>query len=175
VSRDGTSIAVKVSALTVDPFSSLPVVIMTDERGRSVIPVAIGLGEAPAIAAELDRIELERPMSHQLLAALLAKAGAEVEAVEICDLVDNTFHAAVHLALANGERVAQEARPSDAIALALRTGAEIRVATEVMDKLARVSTGDEWGEIAAAAPARSDESPEVLEGLADEAFGKWKV
>lgn len=167
----------KVSALTVDPFTSLPVVIMTDDLGRSVIPVAIGLGEAPAIAAELDRIELERPMSHQLLAALLAKAGAEVEAVEICDLVENTFHASVHLALANGERVAQDARPSDAIALALRTGAEIRVATAVMDKLAHVRMRDEWNDIVPAAPAtfQSDEGSEVLERLADEAFGKWKL
>jgi len=168
-----------VSALTVDPFTSLPVVILVDDSGRTVVPVSVGIGESSAIATELDGIELERPMTHQLLAAMLASAGVEVQFIEVSDLVDGTFYATVNLVLANGECVAQDARPSDALALALHVGSEIRVSSRVVARLAHRGPRIDWAEIscgcARASAGPADDGAELLEGLADDAFGKWKV
>ncbi len=174
------TIDVKVSALTVDPFTGLPVVLLVDDSGRAVVPISVGIGEASAIATEIDHIELERPMTHQLLASMLAAAGVRVCSVEVCDLIDSTFYATVNLALANGDLVAQEARPSDALALALHTHSPIRVAARVVDRLARSPARTEWSGIACGCPgagayASADDGADLLEGLSDEAFGKWKV
>jgi bifunctional DNase/RNase len=180
LSRQDATIGVKVSALTVDPFTGLPVVILVDDSGRSVVPISVGIGEASAIATELDHIDLERPMTHQLLASMLCAAGVRIRSIEVCDLIENTFYATVNLTLPNGDRVAQEARPSDALALALHTGSPIRVATRVVNRLARSPARDEWSALVCGcsrtgAYASADDNAELLEGLADEAFGKWKV
>lgn len=178
--RQDATIEVMVSALTVDPFTGLPVVLLVDDTGRTTIPISVGLGEATAIATEIDHIELERPMTHQLLASMLSAAGVSIGSVVVRDLVDNTFYATVNLTLANGERVAQDARASDALALALHTGSPIRVASRVVEGLARSPARVEWSGFACGCSrARSytgaDEGAELLEGLSDEAFGKWKV
>lgn len=128
------TVRMKVSALSVDPVTGLPAVLLTDERCRVALSIAVGLGEASSIAAELNKVELERPATHQLMGALLASAGVEVEQIVIHDLRDHTFHARIHLRLPTGERVAQDGRTSDALALALHLGAEIRVALSVLDK-----------------------------------------
>jgi bifunctional DNase/RNase len=179
VLRHDATIPVKVSALTVDPFTSLPVVILADDFGRTSIPISIGLSEASAIATELDKIELERPMTHQLFAAMLAKAGVEIEAVEVHDLVEGTFYAIIYLSLSNGESIIQDARPSDALALALHTGADIVVATRVVDKLFSMESCQrgfcECQAESRPVSVQADEATELLEGLGDEAFGKWKV
>ena len=130
------TVRMKVSALSVDPVTGLPAVLLTDERCRSTLSVAVGLGEASSIAAELNEVELERPATHQLMGALLESAGVMVEQVVIYDFRDHTFHARIHLRLPTGERVAQEGRTSDALALALHKGVEIRVALSVLDKAA---------------------------------------
>jgi bifunctional DNase/RNase len=134
-------IAMKVSALTVDPLTGVPVAILTDDLSGTTVPVGIGLGEASAIAAELDDIDLERPMTHQLMSELLHAAGARVVRVELRELVDDDssamYTASVALELAGGGRVEREARPSDALALALRSGAPIWVALEVVEKRGR--------------------------------------
>lgn len=169
-----------VSALTVDPYTGLPVVLLVDESGRTIVPISVGIGEASAIATELDHIELERPMTHQLLASMLEAAGVRVRSIEVRDLVDRTFFATVNLTLANGDRIAQEARPSDALALALHTGSPIRVAARVIERVAQSPMRVEWssqvcGCSRSTAYAATDEGTGLLEGLADEAFGKWKV
>ena len=163
-----TTIPVRVSALTVDPFTNLPVVILVDDLEGTTIPISVGIGEATAIATELDHIELERPMTHQLVAAMLAKLGAVVEAVEVRDLVGGIFYATIRLTLENGECITQDARPSDALALALHTGAEITVTPRVVDKLCRCRNGRH-------AHHTNPGSSLDLEGLGDDAFGKWKV
>jgi bifunctional DNase/RNase len=133
-------ISMRVSALAVDPLTGVPVAILTDDRSGTTVPVGIGLGEASAIAAELDDIDLERPMTHQLMSDLLRAAGARVVRVELRDGGDSsaTFSASVALELAGGGSVEREARPSDALALALRCGAPIWVAMSVVDRLAAV-------------------------------------
>ncbi len=129
-------ISMRVSALAVDPLTGVPVAILTDDRSGTTVPVGIGLGEASAIAAELDDIDLERPMTHQLMSDLLRAAGARVVRVELRDGGGSaTFSASVALELAGGGSVEREARPSDALALALRSGAPIWVAMSVVERL----------------------------------------
>src|SRR5262245_29571022 len=111
--EDPGSIPVTVATLSQDPITGLPVVVLAGDGGRTLVPIAVGLAEATALAAELDGIELERPMAHHLLAALLAQLGARVCAVEVCDFVDGTFYAAIHLVRADGTALVQDARPSD--------------------------------------------------------------
>jgi bifunctional DNase/RNase len=141
---DSSSIPVTVAALAQDPITGLPVVVLAGDGGRTVVPIAVGLAEATALAAELDRIELERPMGHHLLAQVLVQLGAQIGAVEICDYVDGTFYAAIHLVAADGRALVQDARPSDALALALHTGTPVRVSARVVDALGRMDLAADW-------------------------------
>lgn len=130
-------VVMKVSMLTVDPCTGLPAVLLEAQSGdHTVAPlsISIGAGDAPAIAAELDGIEFERPCTHQLMCGLLADAGARVERVEIYGAVQGHYRVRIHLLLAGDIRVAREGRPSDALALALHTGAPIEVATSVLGR-----------------------------------------
>lgn len=137
-------LAMKVSALTVDPLTGVPLAILTDDLSGTSVPVGIGLGEASAIAAELDSIDLERPMTHQLMSELLRATGARVVRVELREVPESlagrssaVFGATVALELADGTPVEREARPSDALALALRAGAPIWVEMSMVDRLSK--------------------------------------
>jgi bifunctional DNase/RNase len=178
--EDDCTLSMKVASLTVDPFTSLPVVILRDDLDQTAVPISVGLSEASAIAAELDGIELERPMTHHLMSEMLDKAGVVVEYIVVRDVEENTFFATVHLLLPCGTEVVQDARPSDALALALRCKADIRVASRVIRKLLRLESPGPW-QVAHAPPGVDysvdysvDEGADLLEGLGDEAFGKWK-
>jgi bifunctional DNase/RNase len=131
----------KVSALTVDPLTGVPLAILTDDMSGTSVPVGIGLGEASAIAAELDSIDLERPMTHQLMSELLRATGARVVRVELREMSGGrssaVFGATVALELADGSPVEREARPSDALALALRSGAPIWVERSMVERLSK--------------------------------------
>jgi bifunctional DNase/RNase len=169
----------------VDPFSELPVLILEDASGLISIGVDVGTSEAQAIASELANVELERPVSHDLIKTILGECGARVEWVELREVRRDTVYAAIVLGLAPGTRVAIDARPSDAIAVALRTGARILVARKVIDKArrARGPGGDHHlvllpgdGDAAAGeGPPPGLDGAWILEALADEDFGKWKM
>ncbi|HWM84790.1 MAG TPA: bifunctional nuclease family protein [Kofleriaceae bacterium] len=154
------------SALAVDPLTGVPIAILTDDLSGTTVPVGIGLGEASAIAAELDDIDLERPMTHQLMSDLLRAAGARVVRVELRDLAGSDSSAmviaSVSLELADGGTVEREARPSDALALALRTGAPIWVAVSVVEKLGPGSSP--WDPLAASRRERRRRRPSTLPG-----------
>jgi uncharacterized protein len=179
VSGDEGFIPMQVSALAVDPLTNVPVVILADPVGGTTLPVSVGLGEAPAIAAELDGIELERPMTHQLMAALLDAAGARVVRVELRNSVRARVSAAIVIERTGGQIAERTARPSDAIALALHCQAPISVAASV---LAAARETASWGSSPAfdsgddGLDAFDDTTdPALLERLGDEAFGKWKM
>jgi bifunctional DNase/RNase len=159
-----------VFGLTIDPFTNSPIMILKDGTGDKSMPIWIGLLEATAIASELEKVHFSRPMTHDLLKNVLDQLGARVAKVEVCDLKNNTFYAMIHLLLAD-KTMTIDARPSDAIALALRTESPIFVSDDVIERSTNVdTTGKE--EVA------GDEGKkwsDILENLDPEDFGKYKM
>ena len=141
----------KVGGLTVDPYTNTPIVLLKDLEDKDVVPIWIGFFEASAIATQLEKVKLSRPMTHDLIKNILDTMGAKVIRVEVTDLRDNTFYALIHIEL-NGTHYTIDSRPSDAIALALRTGSPIFVNEEVIEKSrkteAQKTEGEEkWDEL----------------------------
>ncbi|MEZ5331307.1 MAG: bifunctional nuclease family protein [Thermoanaerobaculia bacterium] len=125
-------VRMEVRGLMLDPGSNMPIVVLRDPERELFLPIWIGVFEANAIAMRMEGVEPPRPMTHDLLDAAIRSLGAEVEKVLISDLRENTFYAVLHLRM--GEReVALDARPSDALALALRTEAPIFVLESVLE------------------------------------------
>src|SRR2546430_15461813 len=125
-------IEMSIKGLMVDPISNMPIVILRDKEGSKTLPIWVGMFEANAIALQIENISTPRPMTHDLLRNVIHDLNASVEKIVVCDLQENTFYALIYLAL-NGGTVAIDARPSDAIALALRTRAPIFVEDTVID------------------------------------------
>jgi len=125
-------IEMTIKGLMVDPISNMPIVILRDKDGSKTLPIWVGMFEANAIALQIENISTPRPMTHDLLRNVIHDLKASVQKIVVCDLQDSTFYALIYL-LINGEVVAIDARPSDAIALALRTRAPIYVEEAVID------------------------------------------
>jgi uncharacterized protein len=125
-------IEMSIKGLMVDPISNMPIVILRDKDGTRTLPIWVGMFEANAIALQIENISTPRPMTHDLLRNVIQDLKATVEKVVVCDLQDGTFYALIYLR-AHGELVAIDSRPSDAIALALRTRAPIFVEEAVID------------------------------------------
>ncbi|MDX1671706.1 MAG: bifunctional nuclease family protein [Balneolaceae bacterium] len=136
--------------------------ILTEVDGNRRLPIIIGTFEAQAIALELEHIKPPRPMTHDLLKNVIQSFGAELKQVFINDLSEGTFYAQI-IYRNNGEQVEQDARPSDAIALAIRFDAPIFVADEVLEEAGIVSDADEQTSAAisssTAASAASEQKP----------------
>ena len=161
---------VNIAGLTMDPASNTPIIILKSEEDDQAIPIWIGLLEATSIASALQQIEFDRPMTHDLFKNFAETVNAYVIRVEVCDLKDNTFYARIYFE--DGERTFDmDARPSDAIAIALRFGAPIYVDDKVVQQSKK---GDGPSEV-------FDESEEgkkwadYLEKLSPEDFGKYKI
>lgn len=164
-------IEMRVDGITVDPMTEMPILILKDPQGKAALPIWVGFLEAGAIASELEHIKLARPMSHDLMKKLLDELGARILHVEITDLRENTYYAAV--TLQHGTRVLElDARPSDAIALALRAGCPVRVEESLIEKARDIDL--RRGPSAPRGEAR-DASGDRLAILPSEAFGKWKM
>ena len=165
--RDAAQVEMKVSGLAIDPFTNMPILILKDLQGRDAVPIWIGLIEASAIATELEKIELSRPMTHDLMKTILCAVGVSVVRVEVTDLRDNTFYASILLAR-DGHNFAVDSRPSDAIALALRTGCAITVARKVIEK----SKSIDLRCLREDGPGVDEETyRRFLENLSEDAFG----
>lgn len=133
-------VEMKVKSLMMDPVTQTPIVILRDPSGKTILPIWVGLFEANAIALKLENIETPRPMTHDLLRAVLETMNATVERISITDLKDSTFYASV-LLRCNGKEFKVDSRPSDAIALALRADAPIFVSKDVLEKANRPDSG----------------------------------
>jgi bifunctional DNase/RNase len=159
-----------VSGLTIDPFTNSPIMILKDVDSDKAVPIWIGLLEATAIASELENIKFSRPMTHDLLKNVMEAMEVQVTKVEVCDLRDNTYFALIYLTR-EGQEVSIDARPSDAIALALRVKAPIFVAEVVIQKARRVDlTAKE-----AITTEDAKKWTEILESLDPDDFGKYKM
>lgn len=121
----------KIKGLMMDPLTNSPIVILQDVQNGTLLPIWVGIFEANAIALQIERVDTPRPMTHDLLKNVLMQLNAEVEKIVVSDLRDNTFYALIHLRMGD-DAVAVDSRPSDAIALALRTDSPIFVAETVI-------------------------------------------
>lgn len=166
MSDTSQELRVEIRGLMLDPSSNVPIVILRDTESQLFLPIWIGVFEANAIALKIEGVEPPRPMTHDLLRLVLEQLGAEVEKVVISDLQESTFFAVIHVR--QGERtIGIDARPSDAIALALRAEAPIYVLRTVLDK-------------AQAAELATDANDEErlkkwLEEISPDELGKWTM
>lgn len=161
----------KVTGLTIDPITNTPIVILKDMQDNKAIPIWIGLFEAGAIAMELEHVVFSRPMTHDLLYACIKALDVTVNRIEIVDIRNNTFFATIYLTR-SGQVYAIDARPSDAIALALRAQASIFVEEQVLEKSRNVDFGVKVTEID---KFKEDKIKDFLENLSAEDFGKYKM
>ncbi|HNY96769.1 MAG TPA: bifunctional nuclease family protein [Smithellaceae bacterium] len=161
----------KVSGLTIDPITNTPIVILKDLQESKAIPIWIGLFEASAIATELEHVVFSRPMTHDLMHEFLKALDVAVSRIEIVDIRNNTFFATVYL-VRDGQTYRIDARPSDAIALALRANASIFVEESVLEKSRNIDFGIKLADID---KFKEDKVKEFLENLSAEDFGKYKM
>lgn len=164
-------IEMKVSGLTIDPITNSPIVILKDLQENKAIPIWIGLFEASAIATELEKIVFSRPMTHDLLYECLKVLDVTVSKIEINDIRNNTFYANIHL-VREGHDFTVDARPSDALALALRSHAPIFVDENVIEKSRTIDFGIKITDLD---KLKEDKIKEYLENLSAEDFGKYKM
>ena len=159
-------IEMTIKGLMVDPVTNMPIILLRDSEGHKVLPIWVGIYEANAIALQIENIATPRPMTHDLLRTVIQDLNGSVQKVVVCDLKENTFYALIYVE-AGGETVAIDARPSDAIALALRTRAPIFVEESVIDNAKTIDFGTERGD--------SERLQKWLESLDPEELGKYKM
>jgi bifunctional DNase/RNase len=160
-------IEVRIRGLMMDPTTSMPIVVLKDVASDNVMPIWVGIFEANAIALELEKVAVPRPMTHDLAGSLIRHMNARLERVVISELKDDTFLASLWLRQGD-EPMVLDARPSDAIALALRADCPIYVSEQVM-QAAKLNTAN---------PAEGQTAEQLrgwLEGLNDDDLGRYKM
>jgi bifunctional DNase/RNase len=155
-----------IKGLMIDPITNMPIVILRDKEGQRVLPIWVGAFEANAIALQIENVTTPRPMTHDLLRNVIQDLKADILKIVVSDLKENTFYALIYLTV-NGEPMAIDARPSDAIALALRASAPIFVEDRVIDSARTVDFTPE--------KAGSERLQKWLENLDPEELGKYKM
>ena len=134
-------VEMKVEGLTLDPLTNMPIIILKDLLSDKALPIWVGYFEANAIALEIEKINTPRPMTHDLLRSMITSLRAKVKHVLINDLKDNTFFAVISI-IQNGSDMTIDSRPSDAIALALRTKSPIFVEDKVIEAAKKLDLPD---------------------------------
>jgi uncharacterized protein len=167
MSESNQELRVEIKGLMLDPASNIPIVILRDIESQLFLPIWIGVFEANAIALRIEGVEPPRPMTHDLLRLVLEQLGATVEKIVISDLRESTFFALIHLQPGTGEPVTVDARPSDAIALALRTNAPIFVLRSVLDKAQAADLTSEAND--------EEKLKKWLEEISPDELGKWTM
>ncbi|MCU1230035.1 MAG: uncharacterized protein JWO97_2919 [Acidobacteria bacterium] len=162
-------VAMSIKGLMLDPVSNSPIVVLKDDAEKFFLPIWVGIFEANAIALQLENVSTPRPMTHDLLRNFIAELDARVTRVVINDLRDSTFFAQIRIIVNEGETndrtLELDARPSDAIALALRTAAPIFVAQSVLEQAQTISPDD----------TEEDKSKKWFENLDADEMGKYKM
>lgn len=156
----------EIKGLMLDPSSNVPIVILKQADSQIFLPIWIGVFEANAIALQIEGVESPRPMTHDLLRATLELLGATVDRIVISELKDNTFYARIHLQR-NGQALEIDARPSDAIALALRTESPIFVRQHVLEQAQAVDLASEISD--------EEKLRKWLEEVSPEDLGKYEM
>ena len=155
-----------IRGLMMDPVTNMPIIVLKDVGSDAVLPIWVGIFEANAIALELEKTATPRPMTHDLLQNMARGLNAQVQKVVVSELRDDTFYAVIWMEH-DGETVAIDSRPSDAIALALRWDCPIYASRSVLDNAKQVAEGPQ--------NVSSDEMRRWLEGLNDDDLGRYKM
>ncbi len=158
-------VEMKIRGLMIDPTNNIPIVVLKDVDGNSVLPIWVGMPEANAIALEIAKESTARPMTHDLIRNMLLGMDAGVKKVVVCDLKDDTYYAVIWVER-QGKLIAVDSRPSDALAIALRLDCPIYVEDSVL-KTSRAAALSE--------PGSTDELRRWLEGLKDDDLGQYKM
>jgi hypothetical protein len=159
-------VEMKIRGLMMDPVTNMPIVVLKDIEGESVLPIWVGVYEANAIALEIEKVTTPRPMTHDLLKNVLTSLEAQVRKVVVSDLRDDTFFAVIWMER-DGGVISVDSRPSDALALALRVNCPIFVEDEVLKSSKLASAVNDR--------VSNEELRKWLEGLNDEDLGRYKM
>lgn len=159
-------VEMKIRGLMMDPVTNMPIVVLKDTSGDSVLPIWVGIYEANAIALEIEKVTTPRPMTHDLIKTLLLGLDTSMRKVVVSELKDDTFYAVIWLER-NGELITIDSRPSDALALALRHDCPIYVDDRVLQS-SRNSTN-------VSDKVNNEELRKWLENLNDEDLGRYKM
>ena len=159
-------VEMKIRGLMMDPVTNMPIVILKDVTGDSVLPIWVGVYEANAIALEIEKVSTPRPMTHDLIRNLLIGLNTSLRKVVVSELKDDTFYAVIWLDR-DGELISVDSRPSDALALALRLDCPIYVEDAVLKTSKQAATMSD--------KVNNEELRRWLEGLNDEDLGRYKM
>jgi len=159
-------VEMKIRGLMMDPVSNMPIVILKDINGATVLPIWVGVFEANAIALEIEKVSTPRPMTHDLMKSLLLGLHTGLRKVVVSELKDDTFYAVIWLDR-EGELISVDSRPSDALALALRLDCPIYVDESVLKSSKVASSMSD--------KVNDAELRRWLEGLNDEDLGRYKM
>lgn len=159
-------VEMKIRGLMMDPVTQMPIVILKDVGGNTILPIWVGIYEANAIALEIEKVTTPRPLTHDLIKTLLLGMEASLRKVVVSELRDDTFYAVIWLER-EGKLMTIDSRPSDALALALRLDCPIFVDDQVLQS-SKVNAS-------ASEKATSDELKRWLENLGDEDLGRYKM
>lgn len=159
-------VEMKIRGLMMDPVTNMPIVVLKDIGGTSILPIWVGIYEANAIALEIEKVATPRPMTHDLIKTLLHGLGTGIRKVVVSELKDDTFYAVIWLDK-DGELISVDSRPSDALAVALRLDCPIYVEENVL-KTSKTAA-------AVAEAGSNEELRKWLENLSDEDLGRYKM
>jgi bifunctional DNase/RNase len=159
-------VEMRIKGLMLDPVTNMPIIILSDMEGQRILPIWVGFFEANAIALQMENVATPRPMTHDLLKNVISGLNATVKKILVNNLWDNTFYALIYLEM-DGETMAIDSRPSDAIALALRMKSPIFVEEEVIQKAKSIEGTRDLSD--------SESLQKWLENLRPEELGKYKM
>jgi bifunctional DNase/RNase len=162
----GMEVEMKIRGLMMDPVTNMPIVILKDVNGSTVLPIWVGVYEANAIALEIEKVATPRPMTHDLIKTLLLGLDTNVRKVVVNELKDDTFYAVIWLDR-DGDMISVDSRPSDALAIALRLDCPIYVEESVLKSSKVAATVSD--------KVNNEELRRWLEGLNDEDLGRYKM
>ena len=156
----------KIRGLMMDPVTNMPIVILKDVSGNSVLPIWVGIYEANAIALEIEKVTTQRPMTHDLIKNVLTGLESKVHKVVVTELRDDTFFAVIWIER-EGRFISVDSRPSDALAIAMRLDCPIFVEDDVLKSSKLAATVSDR--------VSSEELRKLLENMNDEDFGRYKM
>lgn len=159
-------VEMKIRTLMMDPVTQMPIVILRDMQGETILPIWVGVYEANAIALEIEKVSTPRPMTHDLIKTILTGLNVTIQKIVVSELKEDTFYALIWMER-NGELISIDSRPSDALALALRLDCPIYVDDQVLKTSKMATTAQD--------KVNNDQLRQWLEQLNDEDFGRYKM